>query len=101
MTKTFKAGLVTSIALGAIAFATPSVARQGADDPAGHIRQCRGCDDPAGHVRQARGADDSAAMRRADDKATDMRQNRGNDDPPGDDRGRGRGRGGDDRAPRG
>ncbi len=72
---------------------------RGADDPAGHVRQCRGCDDPPGHVRQCRGCDDPPG----DDRGG--RRNRGGDDgvtTPDDNggqgrgRGRGRGRGGDD-----
>jgi hypothetical protein len=38
---------------GGVAFA-----RQGADDPAGHVRHGHGADDPAGHVRHGHGADD-------------------------------------------
>lgn len=56
-----------------------ALARRGADDPAGHVRQGRGADDPAGHVRQGRGADD----------------------PAGDDRGGNRGGGADDHGGRG
>jgi hypothetical protein len=82
--------LATSVSALAV---TPTLARQGADDPAGHVRQCRGCDDPAGHVRQARGADD---------RVVEVRQARGADDPANhdanDDRG-GRVRGADDRTP--
>jgi hypothetical protein len=47
------------IAVAAITGSTGTAfARQGADDPAGHVRHGRGADDPAGHVRHARGADD-------------------------------------------
>jgi hypothetical protein len=89
-----------------------TLARKGADDPAGHVRQGRGADDAPGHVRQGRGADDPAGHvrqgrgtddpaghvrqgRGTDDPAGHVRQGRGTDDPPGhnanDDRGRNRG----------
>ena len=57
MTKLFKSALLATATLAVAVGTAPAMARQGADDPAGHVRQCRGCDDPAGHVRQARGAD--------------------------------------------
>lgn len=62
------------LAIGVSAITTPAMARGGADDPAGHVRQGRGADDPAGHVRQGRGADDPAGH---------IRQGRGADDPIG------------------
>ena len=52
--------LTLLFAVGISAVTQPAMARQGADDPAGHVRQARGLDDPAGHVRQARGLDDPA-----------------------------------------
>jgi hypothetical protein len=52
--------LTALLALGVLMSTTITMARQGADDPAGHVRQGRGADDPAGHVRQGRGADDPA-----------------------------------------
>lgn len=82
--------LTVLLAAGVAAVSTPTFARRGADDPAGHVRQCRGCDDPAGHVRgggRGRGADDPAGH---------VRQGRGADDPVGHVRGGGRGRGADD-----
>ena len=44
----------------ALAAAAPvvAVAKNGADDPAGHVRKSHGADDKAGHVRHAHGADD-------------------------------------------
>jgi hypothetical protein len=53
--------LVASIgAVVALAAATPVVAlaKNGADDPAGHVRKARGADDNAGHLRHGHGADD-------------------------------------------
>ena len=47
------------VAVGFAMVTTPALARHGADDVAGNVRQCRGCDDPAGHIRQGRGADDA------------------------------------------
>jgi hypothetical protein len=38
---------------------------QGADGPAGHVPGGQGADDPAGHVRHGRGADDPAAHKSA------------------------------------
>jgi hypothetical protein len=92
---------ISLIALSAAAFSvSPAVARQGADDPAGHVRQCRGCDDPVGHVRGAddpaghvSGVDDRAASRSVDAKASSQR---GLDDPAGHVR-----HGGDDPRPHG
>lgn len=69
------------------------VARRGADDPPGDVRQGRGKDDPPGDVRRSRGADDPPGdLRRSrgrDDAVTPGGQ--GMDNPPGDMR-RGRGR---------
>jgi hypothetical protein len=75
---------------GATALNTGSaVARQGADDPVGHVRHGHGADDPRAHkARHGRGADDKAA----DDKRARAARH-GADDPAGDDRG---GRGNDD-----
>ena len=82
--------LATSVSALAV---TPTLARQGADDPAGHVRQARGADDRVPEVRMAS---------RTDDRAVEVRQARGADDPANhdanDDRG-GRGRGADDRTP--
>ncbi len=123
MTKLLKLG-VCAAALCATAFtASSAMARRGADDPAGHVRQCRGCDDapgdvrrgrgaddPVGHVRGGNGADDPADHDANDDRGGDRARalddkapkSRRNDDVAADDRGRGRGqgrgrgRGGDD-----
>ncbi len=92
---------ISLIAIGVAAFSvSPAVARQGADDPAGHVRQGRGLDDAAGNARRAddpaghvRGADDRAASRSADAKASSQR---GLDDPAGHVR-----HGGDDAQPHG
>ena len=59
------------------------IAKNGADNPPGDVRQGRGADNPAGDVRQGRGADNPPA---------DARRSRGTDNPPGDNR---RGRGAD------
>ncbi len=90
----------------AAAFAVPSaaaadaqpivVARQGADDPAGHQRRGRGADNvvqPAGqgatstsgNQRRGRGADNaiSPGGQGADNPPGDVRRGRGRDDPPG------------------
>lgn len=84
MTKLLKWG-VCAAAICATAFtASSAMARRGADDPAGHVRQCRGCDDAPGDVRQGRGADDPADH--------DANDDRGGDRPGG------RGRGADDAA---
>jgi hypothetical protein len=73
---------------GATALNTGSaVARQGADDPVGHVRHGHGADDPRAH-KARHGADDKAA----DDKRARAARH-GADDPAGDDRG---GRGSDD-----
>ena len=37
------------LAFGISMTAQPAMARQGADDPAGHVRHGRGADDPIGH----------------------------------------------------
>jgi hypothetical protein len=85
--------LAMLLAIGVSTISTPAMARRGADDPAGHVRQARGLDDPAGHVRQARGLDDPAGhvrqARGLDDPAGDVRQCRGCDDPAGHVRGGG------------
>lgn len=87
MRKTLKISLLAGFAAAQLLAGSAAFARRGADDPAGHVRQCRGCDDAPGDVRQGRGADDPAGH---------VRQGRGADDPAGDDSGRGRGRGTDD-----
>jgi hypothetical protein len=71
------------------------VARRGADNPPGDMRRGRGADDPAGHNRRGRGMDDGATPAGSTSGGATPGRN-GADDPPGDDRGRGRGRGGDD-----
>ena len=63
------------LAIGITLFAMPAVARKGADDPAGHMRQCRGCDDVAGHMRQERNADNTSHI--SDDNAADDTANHG------------------------
>jgi hypothetical protein len=102
-----KQGLIvlTAIAaVSAIALNTgPAAARQGADDPVGHVRHGRGADDPVRHVRHherhhVRHHERHHVRHRhaADDKrAHTARHGRGADDAAGDDR-RGRGRGSDD-----
>jgi hypothetical protein len=52
-------GLATIGATSEVAWA-----RQGADDPAGHVRHGGGADDAAGHQRHGRGADDAAGHQR-------------------------------------
>lgn len=87
MRNLLKLSLVASAGIATLAASGTAMARRGADDPVGHVRQCRGCDDAPGHVRGGRGADDAPGH---------VRRGRGADDAPGDDRGRGRGRGSDD-----
>ncbi len=53
---------------------TQMVARRGADDAPGHVRQGRGADDAPGHIRRSRGADDAPGH---------IRRGRGTDDAPG------------------
>ncbi|MDX6422807.1 MAG: hypothetical protein QOI67_278 [Gaiellaceae bacterium] len=53
----FAAALGAALSL-AIAAPVVAIAKNGADDPAGHVRHGRGADDPAGQVRHGRGADD-------------------------------------------
>ena len=67
---TIRACLLASAALTFVTFASADIAlaRRGADDPAGHVRQGRGADDPLGDVRQGGGADDPATHDVADDK---------------------------------
>jgi hypothetical protein len=77
--------LLVGLMASTFAVATPVLAKQGADDAAGHVRQGRGADDAAGHVRRGRGADDTAAAastarRAADDPAGHVRRGRGADD---------------------
>lgn len=100
MNKFSKFGLVVIGLAASAALSSTAMARRGADDAPGHVRQCRGCDDPAGHIRHGHGADDPIGHVRgghgADDAAGHVRH--GGDDLNADDRGRGRGRGrgGDD-----
>jgi hypothetical protein len=84
--------LAVMMTLGVAIVSTPAMARRGADDPAGHVRQCRGCDDPAGHVRGADHADGHISGR---DRVREVRVKEGRV-RAADDRGRGRGRGLDD-----
>ncbi|MGC1470545.1 MAG: hypothetical protein WA793_14310, partial [Sphingorhabdus sp.] len=72
MTTIWKLGVATAALCAATLTAGSAMARRGADDPAGHVRQCRGCDDAPGDVRQGRGADDPVGH---------VRQGRGADDP--------------------
>jgi hypothetical protein len=88
--------LALMMALGVTLVSNPAMARRGADDPAGHVRQCRGCDDPAGHVRQARGADDPVGHEMNEHANGHEANEHANGHEANDDRGRGRGRGGDD-----
>jgi hypothetical protein len=76
--------------------ASAALARQGADDPAGHERKGRGKDDGAGHASK-QSIDDNLMMARrgADDAPGHERRGRGADDAPGHER---RGRGADDGA---
>jgi len=83
--------------LAAAADAQPIVlARQGADDPAGHQRRGRGADNvvlpagqgassPSGNQRRGRGADNATSPggQGADNPPGDVRRGRGRDDPPG------------------
>ena len=89
---TTTAMLVVALAgLGAVGAGTVW-AKQGADDPAGHVRGGNGADDRGADDRRARTAHRG---RGRDDKRVDDRRHRGRglDDRPGDDRG---GRGSDD-----
>ncbi len=90
-TPTLKTAILASATALAALTISPAFARQGADDPAGHVRQARGADDAIGHVRQ----EDRSASRSAN-SATDVRQSRGADDAPGHIR---QGRGRDDPQP--
>jgi hypothetical protein len=90
-----KSAILAGTAAVAAMTISPAFARQGADDPAGHVRQARGADDAVGHVRQEDRAA-TASTSRADNAAADIRQARGADDAPGDVR---RGRGRDDPRP--
>jgi hypothetical protein len=88
MTKSMKLAGV-ALAVLTVASAPNAFARQGADDPVGHVRQedrqadraatprsagdvrqedratqaRQGADDPAGHIRRSRGADDPVGHR--------------------------------------
>lgn len=95
----------TAVVCATVFTASSLSARRGADDPAGHVRQCRGCDDEPGDDRRSRGADDTSVKDRGDklERTQDdsaARQSRRSDDATAADdkrgRGRGRGRGGDD-----
>lgn len=94
MKRHLDAAAIAAAALCCFAF-SPAEARRGADDPAGHERQCRGCDDAAGHAAEA-GDDRGGKARGADDRGVDDRggRGRGADDRGVNDRGRG-GRGAD------
>lgn len=82
-----KAALAAAAAFAALSI-LPAEARRGADDPAGHVRQCRGCDDGAAKAQR----EPEARGRAAENEAADDRgRGRGADDRGGDDRG-GRGR---------
>lgn len=81
MNPTCKTALLA--AMGAALAATPALARQGLDDPAGHVRQENRQPDRAIELRTAPGAD------RATASAKDVRQARGADDAPGHMRGHG------------
>jgi hypothetical protein len=81
MRKRVTALLISALAVGAIGgTAGMATAKNGADDPAGDVRQGRGADDPAGHVRHS-GTDDSAKARKV--RARKARHGRGRDDAPG------------------
>ena len=83
---------------------------RGLDNPAGHVRQGRGLDDPAGHIRQGRGADDPVGHISGRDrvrnygglgygnKERNYGAAAGVANQAGYERGRGRGRGGDNPA---
>lgn len=62
--------LAMLVSVGVMMATAPAMARQGADDPAGHVRQGRGADDPAGHIRQCRGCDDPAGHISGRDRAS-------------------------------
>jgi hypothetical protein len=89
MRKRITALLIAALAVAGIGGATGlASARQGADDPPGHVRHGRGADDPAGHVRHS-GTDDSRrssrarrARKQSDDGPGHIRHSRGSDDGP-------------------
>jgi hypothetical protein len=79
--------LAAAIATAAVSGSGVAVAKNGADDPVGHVRSGHGADDRAGHIRHSHGRDDSSAraVRRAtDDPAGHVLRTRGSDDPVGD-----------------
>jgi hypothetical protein len=79
---------VILLALSVVLVSTQAIARRGADDPAGHVRQGRGADDAvAGNVHQCRGCDDPvghvSGRDRVRDPAASGRRGHGADDPAG------------------
>ena len=75
------------VAVGIAMVTTPALARHGADDGPGHIRQSRGADDVAGHrSASSSSANDVRQCRGCDDPAGHVRQGRGRDDAPGHER---------------
>ena len=97
-----KRSMLIAVATAAMSFVATdaAMARRGADDPAGHVRQGRGADDGANHDvgddrgRGGHGADDGVNHDVNDDRGGATAR-RGADDPAnhdvGDDRGRNRG----------
>jgi len=47
--KALKLSLLTAFGAASLLAAGTAVARHGADNPPGDVRDCRGCDDPANH----------------------------------------------------
>jgi hypothetical protein len=84
--------VLSAVALTATSFA-PAVARQGADDPVGHVRREDRQADRSTEIRSS--VADRSTMTREVER-NDVRDVRGADDAPGHDRG---GNGADDRAP--
>ena len=85
MIKTAKLVGLAVTTLGAFAIAPNAFARQGADDPAGHVRQESRQADRATEVRREdRRADRANEVRHgADDPAGHVRGEHGSDDPAG------------------
>jgi hypothetical protein len=90
MRKRISTLLIAVLALAAFGgTASLATAKQGADDPAGHVRHS-GADDPAGHVRhnaaddakKARAARRAHHRRGADDGIRHARHGHGADDAP-------------------
>jgi hypothetical protein len=75
MRRRISALLITGLAVAAVGTsANVAVAKNGADDPAGHVRHGHGADDARAHKHHAKGG--------ADDSARHGRHHGGNDDGP-------------------